>query len=158
MPEAGLTDEFFMQQALEQARIAEANNEVPIGAIIVQDQTIIVKKHNQCEHQANPLHHAEILSLNEAAQKLNRWRLNDCTLYVTLEPCPMCLGALMQARIKRVVFGCYDHKRSDTSFFRTLKNQQSLHDNNHELKIEAQCLEQECSQILKEFFKKRREK
>ena len=153
-----------MQLALAEADKARLENEVPIGAVIICDNQIVASAHNTCEADKNPLQHAEIKVLSLAAKNLGRWRLNDCTLYVTLEPCPMCLGALFQARIDKLVFGCADSKRtmapngknSSQSFIPGLIGKAELIDNNHRLEITAGIKAKECSQILKDFFRQKR--
>lgn len=150
----------FMSVALNEAHKAFDKNEVPIGAILVKDDVILARAHNLCESKSNPLKHAELQVIEKATTKLGNWRLNDCTLYVTLEPCPMCLGALFQARLGKVVFGCEDHKRarqqSSESVFLSLSNRSSLIDNNHKLQIEGAVCRDECAKLLKDFFKARR--
>lgn len=150
------TQEHFMQLALDQAQQAYASNEVPIGAIIVCQDQIIAQTHNTCEANKNALKHAEIKALEEATTNKNNWRLDDCDLYVTLEPCPMCLGALFQARIKKLYIGCFDPKRETASYCQSLKGMAQLKDNNHTLEIHSPLLESECSEVLRDFFKKRR--
>lgn len=149
-----------MQQALEEANLSATAGEIPIGAVLVKDGQIIARAHNTRETSFNPLHHAEILVLEEAGQKLGNWRLNDCTLYVTVEPCPMCLGALLQARVGKLVFGCSDPKRENPSpngyQFPSLKNENRVNGNNHTLEITGGILGTECANLLKDFFKKRR--
>lgn len=161
MPHASEDDiQRFMGMAFAQAENARIKNEVPIGAVIVQNGSIIAKAHNLCETKQSPLQHAELLVIQKACRKLGNWRLSDCDLYVTLEPCPMCLGALFQARIRKLYFGCPDHKRakikSNESCFGSLAEQNSLIDNNHNLLIQGGILQEQCSQILKDFFKKKR--
>lgn len=165
-----MNHEDYMKLALVEAKLAFDEGEIPIGAIIVKNnsdstQTILAQTHNTRESALNPLTHAEMTALEMASQKLGNWRLDNCTLYVTLEPCPMCLGALLQARIPQLVFGAHDPKRPKFSFhskdeskieFPSLKTNQTVSGNNHELKIESGLLQTECSDILKEFFKNRR--
>lgn len=150
-----------MRAALKEAEFAAQSNEVPIGAALIRDNQILASASNSCEADHNPLQHAEIKVLLAASQKLNNWRLSDCTLFVTLEPCPMCLGALFQARVGELVFGCADSKRvtintSQQSVFMSLTGKTELIDNNHRLKITSGILKEECSEILKEFFRKKR--
>lgn len=145
-----------MQAALDQAQQASEQGEVPIGAVIVCDNTIIASSYNTCESTKNPLDHAELKTIRLATKTKNNWRLNDCDLYVTLEPCPMCLGALFQTRIKKLYIGCFDPKRTTSTLFPSLRNKTKLTDNNHHLHIVSGILEENCSQILKAFFKKRR--
>lgn len=144
-----MNDQDYMQQALIEAEHAASKGEVPIGAVLVEDGEIIARAHNTREQSKNPLDHAEMLLLQQAGQQKGNWRLNDTTLYVTLEPCPMCLGALLQARVGRLVYGCVDPKREKKSMM--------IHGNNHCLKITGGVLEEACSLVLKNFFKLRRD-
>ncbi len=153
------TDAQWMQHALDLARVAFKAGEVPIGALIVKNDEVLAEAYNVRQGSKNPLDHAEIRALKEAAEKIGDWRLTGCTLYVTLEPCPMCLGALFQARIDRLVFGCADPKRKENEIFPTLLSQPSvLNFNNHNLAVTSGVLAENCSQILKDFFKMNREK
>ena len=153
-------DEDYMALALDLAKEAFAKNEVPIGAVLVQKNKVLAKTANGNELLKNPLKHAEMLAIEASCQKLQNWRLQNCTMYVTLEPCLMCLGALFQARVSRLVFGCYDLRRkSDASFFGSLSaydNHTLLNLHNHNLEIVGGVLENECSEILKRFFKEKR--
>jgi tRNA(adenine34) deaminase len=151
-----LTDEdnkHFMRTAIDQAKIAEENGDVPIGAVIVHNDTIIAKAYNQREQLQDPTAHAEIIALTQAAAALENWHLNGCTMYVTLEPCPMCAGALVLARLDRLVYGCDDPK---TGAVKSLYN--IVQDNrlNHRLEITAGVLADECSKLLQDFFQKKR--
>ena len=147
------SDEHFMHVAIEAAKIAEENGDVPIGAVIVHNNQIIAKAYNQREQLADPTAHAEIIALTQAAAALETWRLNGCTMYVTLEPCPMCAGALVLARIDRIVYGCDDPK---TGAIKSLYN--IVQDNrlNHRVEVTCGILADEYSRILQEFFEKRR--
>lgn len=149
-------DERFMRLALKQAHKAIELDEVPIGAIIVNKSgKIIANAHNLRETKHTTLGHAELVAIHRACQKLKSWRLLDCTLYVSLEPCFMCAGALVQARVGRVVFGAADPKGG------ALKSLASLHEHpqlNHQFKVTAGVLENECSDLLKKFFKNKRKK
>lgn len=139
----------FMEEALLEAQKAEAIGEVPIGAVIVKNNEIIAKGHNLKERLKDPTAHAEIIAIKEASQKLGTWRLNDCTLYVTLEPCQMCTGAIIQARIGHVVFGTRDPKAGCiVSLFNLLDDQRFNHNPSYTEGIN----EEECSLILKNFF------
>ncbi len=142
-----------MKVAIEQAKIAEENGDVPIGAVIVHNDTVIAKAYNQREQLQDPTAHAEIIALTQAAAALETWRLNGCTMYVTLEPCPMCAGALVLARIDRIVYGCDDPK---TGAIKSLYN--IVQDNrlNHRVEVTCGILADEYSRILQEFFEKRR--
>lgn len=146
----------YMLMALNQARKAKRQNEVPIGCVIIHNKTVIAKTYNQCEAEQSPLAHAEISAIHAATEYLGNWRLNECEMFITLEPCPMCLGAILQSRISKIHIGCYDHKRYEDSFFKTLKNKTQISDNNHNLLVEGPILEHDCSQILKDFFKNKR--
>lgn len=144
-------DEIYMKKALELARIAAEQGEVPVGAIIVKDSTgeIVGRGFNRREYGKSPLTHAEIVAIDEASRRLGGWRLIDCELYVTLEPCPMCAGAIINSRIERVVFGAYDKKAgscgSVTNLFELPYN--------HKPELVGGVLESECAGVLSEFFK-----
>jgi len=143
----------FMKEALLEAKKAEAIGEVPIGAVIVNKNEIIARGYNLKEKLKDPTAHAEIIAIREASQKLGAWRLSDCTLYVTLEPCQMCTGAIIQARIGHVVFGARDPKAGCiVSLFNLLDDQRF----NHNAKYTEGINEEECSLILKNFFLKLR--
>lgn len=147
-------DEKFMAMALKLAKKAETKGEVPIGALIVDKQgKIIAKATNLRETKQTTLGHAELVAIHRACQKLASWRLVDCTLYVTLEPCFMCAGALVQSRIGRVVYGTDDPKGGALKSLATLGNDNRL---NHKFEITSGVLQTECSEILKKFFKKKR--
>ena len=147
-----MNDTDWMQVALEEAKKAVAADEVPIGAVLVRDSVVLSRAFNIREKSHNPLHHAEILVLEEAAKQIGDWRLEGCTLYVTLEPCPMCLGALLQARVPRLVYGCADPKR-EKSTFPSIARKNEISGNSHVVKITGGILEEECSTQLKNFFK-----
>lgn len=144
-----------MSRALLQAQRALAHKEVPVGAIIVHNNKIIARGYNQRETKQDPLAHAEHTAIAKAAKKLKTWRLTDCTLYVTLEPCTMCAGAIVLSRIPRVVFGCFDHKAGACGSISNVLADPKL---NHRPEIVSGILEKECSQILKDFFKNIRKK
>lgn len=146
-------DEHFMQLAIEQARVAEENGDVPIGAVIIHNNQVIAKAYNQREQLQDPTAHAEIIALTQAAAALENWHLNGCTMYVTLEPCPMCAGALVLARIDRLVYGCDDPKTGAVKSLYTIVQDGRL---NHRLEVTSGVLADECSQILQEFFETRR--
>jgi len=157
-----MTDLDAMALALDQAKLAACLGEVPIGAILVRGEQILAQTHNTREQTKNPLHHAEIQALEIAAKAQGDWRLNDCTLYVTLEPCPMCLGALFQARMARLVFGCFDEKREreflpGKNIIPNLRGLESLTSNNHTLTITGGVIADECAQNLRDFFAERRQ-
>ena len=147
-------DQLFMKEALLEAQKAFLLDEVPIGAVIVQDGIVIARGHNLRETGKNAAAHAELLAINEACSSLGGWRLPRCTLYVTLEPCPMCAGAMINARIDRVVFGAYDPKAGSCG---SLVNLFDL-PYNHRPLCEGGVLETECAGILSEFFQQLRQK
>ena len=142
----------YMELALEQAGLAFQLGEVPVGAVIVKDDRVIAAAHNLREQNRMATAHAELLAIEEACRKLNSWRLTDCTLYVTLEPCPMCAGAIINSRLSRVVYGAADQQAgccgSVANFFHMPFN--------HAPVLTAGVLEQECAALLKEFFEQRR--
>ena len=142
-----------MQLAIEQARIAYENGDVPIGAVIVHNGRIIGKAYNQREQLQDPTAHAEIIALTQAAAALQNWHLNGCTIYVTLEPCPMCAGALVLARMDRLVYGCDDPKAGACKSLYNIVQDDRL---NHRLEVTCGVLAEQCGQLLQEFFAKRR--
>lgn len=144
----------WMEEALGQAQKAFKLDETPIGAIITLDGQVIAKGYNRRNTDKNPLAHAEMFAINEAARVIGDWRLEDCTLYVTLEPCPMCAGAIVQARIPKVVFGARSPK---AGFAGSVMNILQLDTLNHQVDIVEGVLEEECSGILKEYFHNMRE-
>jgi tRNA(adenine34) deaminase len=146
-------DQQFMKLAIEQARIAEENGDVPIGAIIVHKNQIIGKAYNQREQLKDPTAHAEIIALTQAAAALENWHLNGCTMYVTLEPCPMCAGALVLSRMDRLVYGCEDPK---TGAVKSLYNIVTDGRLNHRLEVTSGVLADECAKQLQDFFQHRR--
>ena len=147
------TDEQFMKTAIEQAKIAEENGDVPIGAVIVYKNQIIAKAYNQRQQLNDPTAHAEIIALTQAAAFVQNWRLNGCTIYVTLEPCPMCAGALVLARLDRLVYGCDDPKSGACGSIYNIVADERL---NHRLQVTAGVLAEECGAQLQSFFQKRR--
>lgn len=145
---------WFMGLALEQAELAYRTGEVPVGSVLVSPTgEILSKQHNIKETTFNPTGHAELLTLTEGAKKLQNWRLSDCTLYVTLEPCPMCLTALVQSRIKQCIFGAYDAKGGALSLGYHLHQDKRL---NHQFSVIGGVKHYECSKLLSQFFKERR--
>lgn len=151
----GQEDIVYMEEALKQAQKAFELDETPIGAVMVMGGEIIAQGCNRRNTDKNPLAHAEILVINEAAKKIGDWRLEDCTLYITLEPCPMCAGAIVQARIPKVVFGARSPK---AGFAGSVMNILQLDELNHQVDVVEGVMEEECSEILKEYFRKMREK
>ena len=146
-------DEIFMKEALKEAAKARKKDEVPIGAIIVHNNKIIAKGHNLRETKHDALGHAEIIAIRKANKKLKSWRLVDCTIYVTVEPCSMCAGAILQSRIGRIVYGTEDIKGGALGSSYNLFEQKNI---NHIPEIASGVLKEECSQIIKEFFKNKR--
>jgi tRNA(adenine34) deaminase len=144
-----------MGKALAQARKAALIDEVPIGCVIVQHNRIIARAHNLRETRQDPAAHAELLAIRQAARKLGSWRLLDSTLYVTLEPCLMCMGAIILARIPLVVFGCYDPKAGAAGSLYDLSDDCRL---NHQVQLITRIREKECSGILSGFFTELRRK
>jgi len=158
---ADLPHEDFMRHALREAEAALAEDEVPIGAIILYDDSasgarrIIAAAHNQREQLHDPTAHAEMIAITQAAQALSNWRLEHCTLYVTLEPCPMCAGAIVLARMPRVVFGAADPKAGAAKTLFQLLDDPRL---NHRAEVIAGVLAEPCGQILSKFFAEKRNK
>lgn len=146
-------DQSYIQEALIEAEKAGRIGEVPIGAVFVWENRIIARAHNLRETNGDPTAHAEILVLREASNHYQHWRLSGGTLYTTLEPCPMCAGAMIQARIDRLVFGAYDPKGGAAGSLMNLLLDERF---NHQVEITAGIFEYECGKILKEFFKERR--
>ncbi len=147
-------DQRFMKLAIDQAFIAADNGDVPVGAVIVFEDRVIAKAHNQRQLLNDPTAHAEIIALTQAAEAVSDWRLNGCTAYVTLEPCPMCAGALVMARIDRLVFGCDDAKAGACGSLYNIVQDERL---NHSMDITSGVLNAECGQVLSVFFKVRRD-
>lgn len=141
--------EFWMDKALAEAHKAAVIAEVPIGCVIVQNNKIIARAHNLRETKQDPAAHAELLAIRKAAKKLNSWRLLDTTLYVTLEPCTMCMGAIILARIPTVVFGCFDPKAGAAGSIYNLSNDARL---NHSCELVSNIRQRECSALLTDFF------
>jgi len=151
-----LTDqERFMKEAIRQAKKAEALEEVPIGCVIVHEGKIIARGYNRRNTDKNTLSHAELNAIRKASKKLGDWRLEGCTMYVTLEPCQMCSGALVQSRIDEVVIGCMNAKAGCAG---SVMNLLQVDGFNHQVKIIQGVLEEECSSMLSEFFRKRSRK
>lgn len=148
-----MTHEEFMREAIAEAEFAAAAGEVPIGAVIVKDGTIIARAHNLREMNNDATAHAEILVIRKAGEYLADWRLIGCTLYVTIEPCPMCAGALVQSRVEQVVFGASDPKAWADRKLREIVQNQGL---NHWLEVTEGVLAEECSKLIKAFFRARR--
>ena len=145
--------DWFMQQALDQARRAFETEEVPIGAIIVHADRIIAAAHNLRETLNDPTAHAEMIALTQAAEALGHWRLLDCTIYVTLEPCPMCAGAIVQARVPRVIYGATDLKAGACHTLYQITSDPRL---NHQSVVLGGVRQDECRGLLQEFFARQR--
>ena len=148
-------DEKYMSVALKEAQKAVILDEVPVGAIIVKDDKIIARVHNLREKSNDPTSHAEINAIRKACKKLNSWRLEDCTIYVTVEPCSMCAGALLQCRIGRIVYGTLDPKGGAIESSLELFKAKNI---NHHPQIEGGVLKEECSSIISSYFKSKRNK
>ena len=148
-------DEKYMRAAIGQARKAGAIGEVPIGCVIVYEDKIIARGYNRRTIDKNVLSHAEIIAIKKACKKMGDWRLEGCTMYVTLEPCPMCAGAIVQARIPKVVIGCMNPKAGCAGSVLDLLHEDGF---NHQGEMENGVLEEECSRLMKDFFKALREK
>lgn len=142
--------EKFMKAALKEAQKAYEKEEVPIGVVIVKDDKIIAKAHNLKEIKKDTTEHAEIRAIKKASKKLNSWRLLDCEMYTTLEPCPMCAGAIIQSRIKKVYIGAMDEKTGAAGSVLNLFKDYKF---NHNVELENGILEDQCKKILKDFFK-----
>lgn len=147
------TDKYFMNKALQEAKKAATFDEVPVGAIIVKNDKIIAKAYNQKESKKTALAHAEILAIEKANKKLDSWHLDDCTIYVTLEPCMMCAGAILQSRIKRVVYGALNHQ--DGAIETTFKIYE-VKGFNHYPETKYYDKNEECSKIITNYFKSKR--
>jgi len=146
-------DEKFMKEAIKQARKAYAIEEVPIGCVIVHNDKIIGRGYNRRTIDKNTLAHAELQAIRKASRKMDDWRLEDCTMYVTLEPCQMCAGAIVQSRMRRVVVGCMNPKAGCAG---SILNLLQMEEFNHQVELDIGILEEECSLMLTEFFKELR--
>lgn len=146
-------DNLYMLEALKEAEIAALEDEVPIGCVIVKDDQIIARGHNQRDKSHNPLGHAEILTIKKASEVVNDWQLVGCTLYVTIEPCIMCSGAIIQSRIKKVVYGAPDIKGGAFGSSINVLNANNI---NHRPEVVKGVLEEECTAIIKNYFKSKR--
>lgn len=150
MPESQIVHDYWMREALAEAAKAKALGEVPIGAVVVRAGEVIGRGHNLRETAADPTAHAEMIAIREASAALNAWRLLDCTLYVTLEPCPMCAGAIVQGRVPTVVFGASDPKAGCAGTLMNLLQEPRF---NHRVEVIPSVLEAECARELTEFFR-----
>ncbi|WP_083588885.1 tRNA adenosine(34) deaminase TadA [Clostridium sp. Marseille-P3244] len=149
------TDEKYMREALRQAKKAYALEETPIGCVIVHDGKVIGRGYNRRNTEKSPLAHAEIAAIRKASRKIGDWRLEECTMYVTLEPCQMCAGAIVQSRIPRVVIGCMNPKAGCAG---SVLNILQVKEFNHQAEIESGVLGEECSELMKQFFRELRDK
>ena len=140
----------YMKEALKEARKAYDKREIPVGAVIVKDNKVIARAHNIKEEKKDTTKHAEIIAIQKASKKLDSWRLMDCEMYVTLEPCSMCAGALIQSRIKKIYIGTMDTKTGACGSVLNLLEDYSF---NHKVEIEKNIMQEECERILKDFFK-----
>jgi tRNA(adenine34) deaminase len=148
------SDEYFMAEALKLAKISRDEREVPVGALIVKDGILVSAGRNRRELGKNALYHAEIEAINNACKKLNSWRLTGCAIYVTLEPCPMCAGAIINSRIERLIYGASDYKSGSCGSVINLFD----YPYNHSPEVTSGVLHKECSSILTDFFKSLRDK
>ena len=147
--------EKYMREAVKQAKKAAAIGDVPIGCVIVFDDKIIARAYNQRNKKKTTLAHAELLAIQKASKKIGDWRLEECTMYITLEPCQMCAGAIVQARIPKVVIGAMNPKAGCAGSVLNILQVDAF---NHQVEIEKGVLEEECSQMMSEFFRELREK
>jgi tRNA(adenine34) deaminase len=150
-----MNDDFFMKEALREAQKAYEKGEVPVGAVAVYKNQIIGRGHNQTEQLQDPTAHAEILAITAAANALSSWRLNDVEMYTTIEPCTMCAGALVLARVKRIIFGARDEKFGGCGSVFNIVSEKRL---NHQIEITAGVMENEAASLMISFFKKKRNK
>jgi len=148
-----MNDTHFMKEALQEAKKALDKDEPPVGAVIVKDGEIIARGHNLRENLKDPTAHAEMLAIKAAAGSMERWRLSDCTMYVTLEPCAMCAGAMVLARLHRLVYGASDPKAGAVNSLMNLVSDERL---NHQVEVESGILAEECGDLLRDFFSSRR--
>jgi len=148
-----MTNEEYMKIAIEEAEKAASEEEVPVGAIVVFKGDIIAKTRNECEGRQDPTAHAEILVIQKAAKHLGSWRLSGCRLYVTKEPCPMCAGAIFQARVDELIYGVSDIKAGAAGTLYNITNDVRL---NHQTSVTSGVCEEECRKLLQDFFKKKR--
>ena len=144
-----------MKEAIKEAKKAELIDEVPIGCVIVKDDKVIARGHNVRETKKTPLGHAEIIAIDKASKKLGAWRLQDCDIYITLEPCIMCAGAIIQSRIKHVYYGAKDPKGGAIESSINVLEAKNI---NHHPEITSGILEEECSNVISQYFKRKREK
>lgn len=149
-----LSHEAYMEMALQEAETAAAQGEVPVGAVIIKDGLVLARAHNMREQWLDATAHAEVIAIREACKVLKNWRLTGCTLYVTVEPCPMCAGAIFNSRMDTVVFGCRDNRVGAVESLFNVLSHPLL---NHQPQVIGGILEDRCAAVVKEFFAKRRE-
>jgi tRNA(adenine34) deaminase len=147
-------DEYFMEKALELAEEAKKENEIPVGAVIVKDNVIIARACNKKVSEHVVTRHAELIAIEKASKTLNDWRLNDCKIYITMEPCPMCASAIQQARFAEIIYGCSSNMKTNTEIIKSILNNNEF---NHQVNIKGPILNERCSKIIKNFFKKKRQ-
>ena len=145
----------FMKEAIKEAKKAELIDEVPIGCVIVKDDKVVARGHNIRETKKTPLGHAEIVAIDKASKKLGRWRLEDCDIYITIEPCIMCSGAIIQSRIRHIYYGAEDPKGGALESSINVLEAKNI---NHHPEVTSGILEEECSNIISQYFKRKREK
>ena len=150
-----MDDDYFMKEALREAQKAFEKDEVPVGAVAVYKKQIIGRGHNQTEQLQDPTAHAEILAITAAANALSSWRLNDVEMYTTVEPCTMCAGALVLARVKRIIFGTRDEKFGGCGSIFNIANEKRL---NHQIEITAGVMAKEAASLMRSFFEKKRKR
>ncbi|HCK40273.1 MAG: tRNA-specific adenosine deaminase [Planctomycetaceae bacterium] len=148
-----MNHDFYMAMALAQAEEARSEDEVPVGAVVVRDGVLVGAAHNQREKLRDPTAHAEMIAITQAAMALESWRLEGCSLYVTLEPCPMCAGAILQARVSHIVFGAMDPKAGAVRSLYNLLDDDRM---NHQTEITSGVMKMQCGKILSEFFTEKR--
>ena len=148
-------DEFYMGKAIEEAKIAAAVGEIPVGAVVIYQKKAIARAYNLRETLPCATAHAELLAIEKACRALGRWRLTGCTLYVTVEPCPMCAGAIVNSRLDRVVYGCDDPKGGAVRSLFQIVDNPAL---NHRVEVTADVRADECAAIMRDFFRSRRQK
>lgn len=153
MYDGRVDDEVWMREAIEEARRADAMGEVPVGAVLIIGEEVVARAHNRRETDLDPTAHAEVLALRQAARRIRSWRLEEATLYVTLEPCPMCAGALVNARLGRLVYGAPDPKAGACGTVMNVPGNPGL---NHHVPTTSGVLETECASLLRGFFVARR--
>ena len=150
-----MNQEYFMYEALKEAKKAYKKEEIPVGAVIVKNEKIIARGHNLKEYKKDSTKHAEIIAITKACKKLEAWRLTDCEIYVTLEPCAMCAGAIINSRVRKIYIGTMDPKTGACGSVLNLLKDFKF---NHNVEIETEVLQKDCEKILKDFFKNLRER